>query len=137
MRRSPPAQALERLLGPAGPQLGCDECFSELDRHVEVELGGGAADLAVPGMAAHLVGCPACLEDYESLRALVGDERRREPLRRRSTLHLGTENRAPSRSCATGDGARMTAAPKPVSARPRSAQVVSAGRSGRTGRSPA
>jgi hypothetical protein len=71
MRRSPPAQALERLLGPAGPQLGCDECFSELDRHVEVELGGGDGDLAVPGMAAHLVGCPACREDYESLRALV------------------------------------------------------------------
>jgi DNA-directed RNA polymerase specialized sigma24 family protein len=26
---------------------------------------------AVPGMAAHLEGCPACREDYESLLALV------------------------------------------------------------------
>jgi hypothetical protein len=28
----------------------------------------------VPGMAAHLEGCPACREDYESLLALVRDE---------------------------------------------------------------
>jgi len=31
----------------------------------------------VQGMAAHLVGCPACREDYESLRALVGADRSR------------------------------------------------------------
>ncbi len=30
--------------------------------------------LEVPGMAAHLVGCPACREDHESLRALVGGD---------------------------------------------------------------
>jgi hypothetical protein len=70
-------QALERLLGPAGPELGCDECFAELDRYVELELDGGGADAAIPGMAAHLVGCSACREDYQSLRALVGGEQGR------------------------------------------------------------
>ena len=70
-------QALERLLGPAGPELGCDECFAELDRYVELELDGSGADVAIPGMAAHLVGCPACREDYESLRALVSGEQAR------------------------------------------------------------
>jgi hypothetical protein len=51
------------LLGPAGPEIGCEECFERLDEYVEGRL--------VPGMAAHLEGCPACREDYESLLALV------------------------------------------------------------------
>ena len=67
-------QALGRLLGPAGPEIGCDACFEELDRYVELELGGRDADAAVPGLRAHLEGCPACREEYESLRALVGSE---------------------------------------------------------------
>jgi hypothetical protein len=65
---------IRRLLGPAGPELGCEQCFDHLDRYVELELGGGGADEAIPGMRAHLDGCPACHEDYRSLRALVGSE---------------------------------------------------------------
>jgi hypothetical protein len=68
-------QALGRLLGPAGPEVGCDECFEQLDRYVELELAGEDADTAIPGLRAHLDGCPACREEYESLRALVsGDQ---------------------------------------------------------------
>jgi len=66
---------LGRLLGPGLPEVGCDECFDELDRYVELELAGADADAAVPGLGAHLAGCPACREDYESLRALVASER--------------------------------------------------------------
>ena len=33
-------QALGRLLGPAGPEVGCDECFEQLDRYVELEWPG-------------------------------------------------------------------------------------------------
>ena len=51
---------LLRLLGPAEPELDCDECFAELDRYVEHELAGADADAAVPGMRPHLAGCPAC-----------------------------------------------------------------------------
>ena len=65
---------LGRLLGPAGPEVGCDECFDQLDRYVELELAGQDADAAVPGLRAHLAGCPACREEHESLRALVGGE---------------------------------------------------------------
>jgi hypothetical protein len=68
-------QALIRLLGPDGPELGCDECFTHLDRYVELELADEAAEAAVPGMAEHLIGCPACREDHESLRELVGGPR--------------------------------------------------------------
>ena len=67
-------QALGRLLGPTQPEIGCDECFEKLDEYVELELGGDDADAAVPGLRAHLAGCPACREEHESLRALVGGE---------------------------------------------------------------
>ncbi|HEX2105353.1 MAG TPA: hypothetical protein VHF51_17000 [Solirubrobacteraceae bacterium] len=68
---------LTRLLGPAGPELTCEECFEHLDAYVEIELarGEGAAEAAVPGMGAHLAGCPACAEDHASLRALLSDAR--------------------------------------------------------------
>jgi hypothetical protein len=61
-----------RLLGPAEPEVSCEECFDRLDEFVDLELIGGDAGAAVPGMRAHLQGCPACREDYESLRALAG-----------------------------------------------------------------
>jgi hypothetical protein len=64
--------ALRALLGPAEPEIGCELCFEELDRYVDAELARRDADAAVPGMRAHLAGCPACLEDYVSLRDLVG-----------------------------------------------------------------
>jgi anti-sigma factor RsiW len=67
-------RGLARMLGPAAPEVGCDTCFDELDRYVEVELAGGDADTAVPGLRAHLEGCPACREEYESLRALVSQD---------------------------------------------------------------
>ena len=67
-------QALGRLLGHAGVEVGCDECFAELDRYVELELAGTDADLVIPGLRAHLDGCPACREEHESLHALVGGE---------------------------------------------------------------
>ena len=69
-----PAGVLARILGPAEPELGCDDCFQELDRYVELEVAGLDADAAVPGLRAHLRGCPACREEHESLRALVGGE---------------------------------------------------------------
>jgi hypothetical protein len=65
---------LKRLLGPAGPELLCDECFEKLDEYVELELRGEDAHGRVPGMRAHLEGCPACHEDYDSLRQLVQSE---------------------------------------------------------------
>ena len=64
-------EMLARLLGPEGAELTCEQCFAELDRYVEIELAGEDADAAIPGMHAHLVGCPACAEDHESLRDLV------------------------------------------------------------------
>jgi len=64
-----------RLLGPEGPELTCEQCFDQLDRYVELELSGDRADEQVPGMRAHLEGCPACDEDHASLLAFVSAER--------------------------------------------------------------
>jgi len=63
--------SVERLIGPAGPELGCEECFSQLDAYVELELVGGSAGTAMPAMDAHLVGCPACRDDRDSLLAFL------------------------------------------------------------------
>jgi anti-sigma factor RsiW len=64
-------EAIRTLLGPTGPELSCEQCFDELDRYVDLELTGRDADREVPGMAAHLAGCPACREEHESLLALA------------------------------------------------------------------
>jgi hypothetical protein len=74
MERPDLKQALGRLLGPREPEIGCDECFAQLDRYVELELAGKNADALIPGLRAHLHGCPACREEHESLRALVSGE---------------------------------------------------------------
>ncbi len=68
---------LGRLLGPGGNELLCESCFEELDRYVELGLGDADADAQIPGMREHLEGCPACREDYESLRAFVLSEGRK------------------------------------------------------------
>ena len=62
---------LDRLLGPTGPDIGCDECFERLDEYVELELRGEDAEARIPGMRAHLSGCGACSDEYDSLRALL------------------------------------------------------------------
>ena len=64
-------EAVRRLLGPAEPELLCDECFDKLDEYVELQLHGSPADERIPGMRAHLDGCPACREDHASLLELV------------------------------------------------------------------
>ena len=81
---------VDRLLGPERPELGCDECFENIDRYVEAQLGNDAAftrctvcvspsdcqrERHCLGMRAHLQGCPACAEEYASLKALVGSSR--------------------------------------------------------------
>ncbi len=69
---------LARLFGPADPEVTCEECFQQLDRYIDLELAGVNADSAMPGLHAHLGGCPACLEGYRSLRAFLNaDERSR------------------------------------------------------------
>ena len=70
---------LARVLGPVGPEVACEQCFELLDEYVDLELAGVSPDDRLPGMQAHLDGCPACHEDYESLRDFVADPRAQRP----------------------------------------------------------
>jgi hypothetical protein len=67
-------RVLGRVLGPVAAELTCEQCFAELDRYVELTVAGEPADERIPGMRGHLDGCPACAEDFDSLRALVTRE---------------------------------------------------------------
>jgi len=69
-----PKPLIARLVGPAEPEVSCETCFEELDRYVDLELAGVDADTAIPGLRAHLEGCPACREDHDSLLALAAPD---------------------------------------------------------------
>jgi hypothetical protein len=69
--RDDTTELLRRVLGPPGPELTCEQCFDLLDRYVELELAGEDAEARVPGMGAHLLGCPACNEDHDSLHTFL------------------------------------------------------------------
>jgi len=71
MSETPLTGTLRRLLGPGEPEVTCEVCFALLDVYVDAEVLGADPHDAVPGMAAHLRGCPACAEEHDSLKALV------------------------------------------------------------------
>ena len=75
MSRNLDQDRVARLLGPAEPELSCDACFDQLDRYVELELSDQPAQELMPGLHAHLAGCPACREDHESLLEFVRAQR--------------------------------------------------------------
>ncbi len=74
-------ELIARLVGPADPEVSCEECLELLDQYVQLELAGEDADARLPGMRAHFQGCPACDEDHESLRELVASTDRRRGAR--------------------------------------------------------
>ena len=68
-------KAIQLLRVAAVPEVLCKDCFEKHDATGEVKRKARAADDEIPGLRAHLIGCPACHEEYESLRELVrGDE---------------------------------------------------------------
>ncbi len=74
MSPRPLQETLRQLLGPGQREVTCEMCFAGLDRYVEAEVLGRDADAEVPGLRAHLVGCAACAEEHESLRALLASD---------------------------------------------------------------
>jgi hypothetical protein len=48
-------------------EIGCDECFEQLDRFVEMELAGRNAAEALPLVEDHLSRCRECREEFEAL----------------------------------------------------------------------
>jgi len=54
-------------------EIGCDECFEQLDRFVEMELAGKNAAEAMPLVQDHLERCVDCREEFEALLAALRD----------------------------------------------------------------
>ncbi len=68
---------LDAMLSAEPLDAGCAAGFEVLHRYVEEELTGGNAAASHPGLAAHLVSCPACRQDYLGLveaATLFGDD---------------------------------------------------------------
>jgi hypothetical protein len=60
-------ELVEMALNTRADEIGCAECFDELDRFVEVHLAGKNAAEAMPLVEDHLRRCPPCREEYETL----------------------------------------------------------------------
>jgi hypothetical protein len=48
-------------------EIGCDECFEQLDRFVEMRLSGLDTAAAMPLVQDHLEKCGDCREEFEML----------------------------------------------------------------------
>jgi hypothetical protein len=48
-------------------EIGCDECFDQIDQFVELELAGKNAAEAMPLVQDHLEHCRNCREEFEAL----------------------------------------------------------------------
>jgi hypothetical protein len=54
-------------------EIGCDECFEQLDRFVDMELASKNAAEAMPLVQDHLERCTDCREEFEVLLAALRD----------------------------------------------------------------
>jgi hypothetical protein len=68
-------EELDRFLDTDPQDVGCEEALRVLHVYVELVLGdksGDEATLRYPGVAAHLLACGPCAEDFEGLLAATG-----------------------------------------------------------------
>ena len=48
-------------------EIGCDECFEQLDSFAETEISGAEASAAMPLVGDHLDKCADCRSEFEAL----------------------------------------------------------------------
>jgi hypothetical protein len=53
-------------------EIGCDECFEQMDRFAEIEFSGSDSAAAMPLVHDHLRKCEDCHEKYETLLVAIG-----------------------------------------------------------------
>jgi hypothetical protein len=62
---------VRKILTARPDEIGCDECFEQLDRFVEMTLAGKNAAEAMPLVQDHLERCGDCREEFEALLAAL------------------------------------------------------------------
>ena len=79
MSRSPSLapQTIARLLLSTVPRLSCDDCFERIDSHAEAQLS--AQPSIDRHLMVHLLGCPSCAEEAQSLMDLLSETDRGRP----------------------------------------------------------
>lgn len=61
---------LQRIYQTQADEISCSECFELVSAYVEMEISGVDPAPTMPQVKQHLIQCPACHEEYESLRDL-------------------------------------------------------------------
>ena len=54
-------------------EIGCDQCFEQLDLFAETELSGAEASVAMPLVGDHLDKCADCRSEFEVLLRALRD----------------------------------------------------------------
>lgn len=60
-------------------EISCSECFDLVSHFVELELSGTDTMARLPQLRQHLDQCPACHQEYETLRDLQQLENKGQP----------------------------------------------------------
>jgi predicted anti-sigma-YlaC factor YlaD len=58
---------VHRIVSTRPDEIGCDDCFAQLDRFAELVLAGKNAAEAMPLVQDHLERCGDCREEFEAL----------------------------------------------------------------------
>ena len=67
----PIKQMVQMVAATRPDEIGCDECFEQLDRFAEEVLTGKNAAEAMPLVQDHLDRCGDCREEFEALLAAL------------------------------------------------------------------
>jgi hypothetical protein len=71
MKKSMIQQIIRMIAATRPDEIGCDECFEQLDRFAEWVLAGKDAAEAMPLVQEHLEHCHDCREEFEALLAAL------------------------------------------------------------------
>jgi hypothetical protein len=66
-------ESLQRFLDADAADVGCGETFALLAAYVQRQLDFADAEIAYPGVSAHLRVCGPCSEDFRGLLAAARD----------------------------------------------------------------
>lgn len=69
--QDPIKQMLDMIAATRPDEIGCDECYEQLDRFAELVLAGKDAGAVLPLVQDHLDRCRDCREEFEALLAAL------------------------------------------------------------------
>lgn len=71
MKPDPLQTIIKAIKGTRPDEIGCDDCFDQLDQFAETVLAGKSAEEAMPLVQDHLERCANCHEEFKALLAAL------------------------------------------------------------------